>query len=332
MSINIASVDNPEEQALLTDLLELEQKRQNGESIEVTKAISNIAEKHKFTLSKVRGWYYGKVKGQLEGTEEDLRASYEKQYQEYQDAENLTEIEKVAAGEKEENSTDSIIESGKLSAEAEHLANSLKTPELRPLKPPYKTGEILEVRVERILQKVGAICKTMDGYAYQGLVHISRIADKYVEDIHDHFTEGQIIKARFVKTNMRNELELSTMGIKQDAPEEVTEQSKPKNPPLNTLADKLVQVKEQLYVTPEESEEHHVLKKISNEEEKIIKYMNGIVGTVTPAAREELFKVIEEHGIFAWTLKMTDVAKDFSNDLGLMFVQTVRKKLEEDGL
>ncbi|MGA4519230.1 hypothetical protein ACPA0F_18390 [Solibacillus silvestris] len=328
MPINIENIEDPKNQALVADLLEVEQRRQNGEDVGITNSIQRLAEKHEVKISKARNWYYTKVKGTFENVEDSSLSDYEKQYREYQSLGNLTEGESTGASEEQIAAT--------LTSDDEKLANSLKTPELRPTKPPYKPGEILEVSVEKVIDNLGAICVTTDGYAYQGLVHISRIIDKFVSDVHDYFEEGQVISVRFIRTNQRNELELSTVNVKQKNDKVLglreRQQEQPSNPPINTLAEQLEQVKHQIAVTPDNSSEIAVLRKISNEEEKIIKYLNGIVGTVTPAAREELFNVIEEHGIFAWTLKMTDVSQDFTNDLGLLFVNMVKAKLEEDGL
>ena len=48
-----------------------------------------------------------------------------------------------------------------------------------------------------------------------GLVHISEIAYSYVNDVHDHLTEGQEVKVRVIGVDANNRINLS---IKQAAP------------------------------------------------------------------------------------------------------------------
>lgn len=319
---------------LFAALMELERRRELGEEVEITKSIQRIADEYEVTTSNTRSIYYNKVRNkyneilskEFEGSLKDTPTT-EPDKKETVSQVNPKELEQEKEQEKE------------MDQETADLEHSLRTPELRPIKPPYKHGEIIECKVARILERVGAVCITMDGYEYQGLVHISRIVDNYVTDIHDYFREGEIIKAKFIKTNDRNELELSTVGLKKRLAtytEQSNEQSsdiddKYKPIPNTSMAEKLLAVKEKL-VTNDKPEHEVALRKISNEEEKIIKYLNGIVGSISPAAREELFDVIEEYGVFEWTLKMSDVAKDFHNDIGLLFVNMVREKIKEDGL
>ena len=48
-----------------------------------------------------------------------------------------------------------------------------------------------------------------------GLVHISEIAYSYVNDVHDHLTEGQEVKVKVISVDANNRINLS---IKQAAP------------------------------------------------------------------------------------------------------------------
>lgn len=59
-------------------------------------------------------------------------------------------------------------------------------------------GEVLEGKVSGIT-KFGAFVSLPDGQS--GLVHISEIANSYVNDVHDHVSEGQTVKVKVIGIN-----------------------------------------------------------------------------------------------------------------------------------
>jgi predicted RNA-binding protein with RPS1 domain len=111
----------------------------------------------------------------------------------------------------------------------------------RPLKPPYKPNDIIEVKVDHI-RDFGVFCYTLDEYEYKGLLHISEIKDIFVSDANDYFEAGDIIKVKVVLAQA-NRLQFSTrdlkVPLKTKAKEEnnVADSTLPKNPPINSIGE-----------------------------------------------------------------------------------------------
>lgn len=111
----------------------------------------------------------------------------------------------------------------------------------RPMKPPYKHNDILEVRVDHI-RDFGVFCYTCDEYEYKGLIHISEIKDIFVSDANDYFSVGDIIKVKVMMATA-NRLTFSTRDMKLQPKSEkedidVSNVTLPKSPPLNTIGEK----------------------------------------------------------------------------------------------
>ena len=75
-----------------------------------------------------------------------------------------------------------------------------------------EVGSILDGKVTGIT-KFGAFVALPGNRS--GLVHISEIAYSYVNDVHDHLTEGQEVKVKVIGVDANNRINLS---IKQAAP------------------------------------------------------------------------------------------------------------------
>lgn len=69
-----------------------------------------------------------------------------------------------------------------------------------------EVGEVLEGKVTGIL-KFGAFVDLGNGKS--GMVHISEVASSYVNDIHDHVTEGQIVKVKIINIAEDGKISLS---------------------------------------------------------------------------------------------------------------------------
>ena len=76
----------------------------------------------------------------------------------------------------------------------------------------FEVGSILEGKVTGIT-KFGAFVSLPENRS--GLVHISEIAYSYVNDIHDHLSEGQGVTVKVIGIDENNRINLS---IKQAAP------------------------------------------------------------------------------------------------------------------
>ena len=78
-------------------------------------------------------------------------------------------------------------------------------------------GEILEGRVTGIT-KFGAFVSMPDGNS--GLVHISEIANSFVNDVHDHVSEGQTVKVKVIGINEAGKINLSIRQAEPPKPAE----------------------------------------------------------------------------------------------------------------
>ncbi len=76
-------------------------------------------------------------------------------------------------------------------------------------------GEIFEGKVTGIT-KFGAFVSLPDGS--NGLVHISEIANSYVNDVHDHVSEGQTVKVKVIGISDAGKINLSIKKAEMPAP------------------------------------------------------------------------------------------------------------------
>lgn len=99
-------------------------------------------------------------------------------------------------------------------------------------------GEIFEGKVTGIT-KFGAFVSLPDGNS--GLVHISEIANTYVNDVHEHISEGQTVKVKVIGISENGKINLSIKRAEPPAPRSDTEhhsRSYASTPKQNSLAQK----------------------------------------------------------------------------------------------
>jgi S1 RNA binding domain protein len=95
----------------------------------------------------------------------------------------------------------------------------------------FTPGTILEGKVTGIM-KFGAFVALPEGKS--GLVHISEIANTYVNDVNDHLTEGQVVKVKIIGIDDAGRLNLS---IKKALPQEApvaADSAQPRREPVFT--------------------------------------------------------------------------------------------------
>lgn len=212
-----------------------------------------------------------------------------------EDTENKEEIKEEVNNQKDEPSNQ----------ENQELEHALRTPSLRPLVAPYKYGDLIDVEITKIVS-YGAFVKTLDGYEYKGLIHVSEIKNEYVDDVSLYFDVGDRIKAK-VKKVYKDKIEFSTKGLKVPLKIRVED---------TNLGEKLNKVKQTLQAKEEDKEF-----------EEIVRFINGIVGALSPEAKQRMREVINKHGLFKFTLGVTKVSENFKPDLGLLFIEEVDKKV-----
>jgi len=176
-------------------------------------------------------------------------------------------------------------------------------------KPPFYYGQLLDLKVVKVLTNVGAVCKTLDG-KYQGLVHVSRIKDAYIADIHEYFEEGDLIKASFHKINNRNEMELSTIGI---------DNSKRKNINKIDLAP--------LDIAPSDTGKLKETKDFLD----VIGFIKEFadIELRSDEAIDLLASSVQQHGLVRTMRSIVEAQKVFNPDISMLFVKEIEKQSKE---
>lgn len=163
-----------------------------------------------------------------------------------------------------------------------------------------EVGEVLEGKVTGIL-KFGAFVDLGNGKS--GMVHISEIASSYVNDIHEHVTEGQIVKVKIINIAEDGKISLSMKKAEERPPRP---QQKPQQRPR---ADFVPKDKDSDPPRPS----HHAPKKQAKKEHisiEDLEYAYEPKTTVTNAGFEDMlskFKMSSEDRMSG--LKNIDVKK-----------------------
>lgn len=166
-----------------------------------------------------------------------------------------------------------------------------------------EVGEILEGKVTGIL-KFGAFVDLGEGKS--GMVHISEIANTYVNDIHEHVSEGQTVRVRVI--NIADDGKIS-LSIKKALPETARPQKQQFSRPRSEAA---VKDKDADQPRPRHSSVRKPVKKEqpSIEDIEYIEYAYEPKTTVTDAGFEDMlsrFKMSSEDRMSG--LKNMDVRK-----------------------
>lgn len=287
----------------------VQEKESNGgfKRGEVKEMLQTVADKYNVPFSTVSKYYYREVKGKVSVNIADDTAVV---------------TEKAEFPLKENVPTPSNIDERvmELNDEEKKLASSLRSPELRPQRPPYVPNQEVEVEVVA-LKTYGAMCKILDEYEYIGLLHISEVKDTYVGDITEVFAEGDKFKAKIRQVDREGKISFTTRGMKI-----VKTYSAPK---MNSLAEKLALIKDQIQFAtetpPQKLAEHDI--ELSAELEEMASFISSVVGALSLKAKQRLQEVVTKHGIFKVTMEMVKVSQDFEADLGVAFINEVEKRI-----
>jgi S1 RNA binding domain protein len=97
-------------------------------------------------------------------------------------------------------------------------------------------GKIYDGKVKEITS-YGAFVEVMteDGKPVTGMVHISEVANTYVNDIHDFLTIGQTVTVKMLQVNEQGKL---SMSIKKALPQEEKPRQRTPRPPRRQERDK----------------------------------------------------------------------------------------------
>lgn len=208
-------------------------------------------------------------------------------------------------------------------------------PSPESFRPPYPVGTLVEVRVCRI-DTTFVMVETTDGYGTMGIIHRSQIRNSFASDVNRWFRFGDVLKAQITKfDDVKQRLELTTKNLpmKEYGVTNLTAAPQvPTNGPTNI--DKLQAFKEQLETkapeppkAPPAPPTTKGAPPLTDELLQVKRYLQTLVGAITPEAEESLLELVKDKGMFQFTISLATVSKDFKPDLGLALLSEVKKNI-----
>jgi len=132
-----------------------------------------------------------------------------------------------------------------------------------------EVGAILEGKVTGIA-KFGAFVSFPEGKS--GLIHISEVANTYVNDIHEFLSEGQNVKVRVVSISPEGKIGLSMKNTEQQPPQTA---AKPAYHRSEAKPAPIAQPRERQYYVPTRSEDQNFEDKLKQFMQEADSRMSG---------------------------------------------------------
>ena len=222
-------------------------------------------------------------------------------------------------------------------------------PELKgALKPPYREGDIVKVRITNIVD-FGAFCVTVDQFEYNGLIHIGKIANGFIENIEDFVRVGDELDAKVVQIRHNNEkkfyqIEFSLLhlnltpristpfaqlsSLKKQLEEQISSdelgESKEEKKPYSMV----IQVERKSKSETDSSPYRQYPKDVRN----IMIELSNICGILSPESEKRVLEMIDKHGVFLFTKSMMKAMESFKPDLSYYLLNEIEKNFSGDGL
>jgi len=159
----------------------------------------------------------------------------------------------------------------------------------------YQVGDLIELVVTGIAN-YGVFAVSNDEMKHSGLIHVSEVRDFYIPDLHRYFKMGEIITARIKSIDENGKFSFSTKDL-----------------PLSDYTEEKVEASQE---EPKELNE-------------VLKYMEHHVGMVSPQAKEKVQELIQKHGMFKFSMAISQTVPHFQNDLGLLLVKEIEKNMKD---
>lgn len=249
-----------------------------------------------------------------------------------QEATTPTEIEMVQEETETTNGKDeSVLEVTEKDQELlENFRNTAMPEFIKPKRTP-KTGDIIEGKVTGIEDYGVFVCN--DDESIQGLVHITNVSKKPVTSLNKHFKIGDTVKAKIINIKHSGKIALSTKDF-----------SLPDYFVNETIADKLKPIAEKMAggnvgmptqnnvptqnkVVAIESQQRMAKREESGELKEVYKFIQGVTGIVSDNAKDKIIGLIEESGMFKFTMALAEVQKDFEVDVSMMLAKAIEDKM-----
>ncbi|SFX46163.1 S1 RNA binding domain-containing protein [Thermoactinomyces sp. DSM 45891] len=193
---------------------------------------------------------------------------------------------------------------------------SLATDLAKP--PPYNVGDYIDATIT-FIASYGAFVE-LEGGKYSGLIHIKNIANQYIEDIHDFLEVGMTINAKIIRIHSDFRIELSTLHLNLKKTPQVNENRFYLSP--------LEKLKNGLPTGDDIIESSSA--KPPEEIQRIFNYLSKVVGILSPESKEKVQSLVNEKGVFAFTMSLVEALKVFEADLSLYLVKEIEKQMRDD--
>lgn len=348
---------------VLEELMEFEMKKVKGEPVDgVTAYLNQLVAKYEskgLTFGAARNRYYGQVRGMFDDDIFPAKNDNDEVITNSDDEENEPEtttigdslpkevkaklrlVEKTPVEDKKEPSSSPEPPKPKtydLDASIENFSNSHNVKDIPSKKVKYLPGHRVTVKVLSV-RPYGALVETTSDDRTQGLIHISQVKDHYIDDVSKYFGIDDVIEdVKILKIEKDGKLNLSTKDTR--LPMKVKEETKLTPPVVNPeefkpLAEMVNQYANAYSSTP-------VLNTLSSEDNDwkddegidadlldMMEFIKGQVGAISPQAEELLKEIKAKQSTFNLSRAIFEVEKSFEPDLGLLYMQQVKKRLDE---
>lgn len=169
-----------------------------------------------------------------------------------------------------------------------------------------KINDVIKVEVGRIID-AGAMTSVVGYPSIRGIIHISEIVSGFVTSVHEHFEVGQIVEAKIILK--REEEYRLNLSVKEFKDREILDSEVAKEIAFNEQ-----KAKNEVKLPPEFYE--------------IEEYVKSITGELSNDAKLKLKALVEEHGIFKFSINISAASQDTVTDVGLLFLNKLEQILE----
>lgn len=155
----------------------------------------------------------------------------------------------------------------------------------------YHVGETVNGKIKRI-ESYGAFV-ALDNLN-MGLIHLSKIKDEYVGNIHRHFRIGDAVTCEVIQNEGSGRYKLSTIG----------------------------------FSLPEyEVEDIHI--EGSKELLEIHQYIHRLTHALSDHTKDKVQKLINQNGLVQFVIAMSKIGERFETDLSAWFVHEIEKEMSD---
>lgn len=195
-----------------------------------------------------------------------------------------------------------------------------------------KVNDVLKFCVKKIMP-YGILVELNTNERISGIIHISEIKNGFVkeEELHQMFTEGELIDAKILLKKEALKLNLSLKGLDVPITQKIKEFDLNQNLNHKVQSQVASTIEESKEIVPEIKSEMELETKMPDEWKEILDFMKSYVGPLSPDAKDKLNALIKEFGIFRFSRGINAATENFKSDLGLILLSKAETKLR-DGL